>query len=247
MTDRNDGDGRVIRFPRIGFGRPDRPAAPVPADPAPTTAPDPPAGPAAADRWAGPIARAELAAMATGTAMPVRADSTAPVSGGPAPAAPAPGFVPDTFLANSVASPGNDGQHQEGAASLVALSMAAVVGIAVSAMRGIHSGIASLRGDGKEKGKDSDESGKKKKKIQPAHEFGESAAGKNSDKKRWWNPFGSGSGKKNSGGTSGSSSVGSGGGKSGGGVDSGSGKKSDSKSGGGGGAGNGKTPGGGSD
>ncbi|MFD4535630.1 hypothetical protein ACFWPI_26355, partial [Kitasatospora sp. NPDC058492] len=241
MTDQDDAGGRIIRFPRIGFGRPDRPATPAPADPAPAAVSDPPTGPAADDRWAGPIARAEMAAMAVGTGAPVSAGSTAPTSGNSAPTMPAPGFVPDTFLAN----PGGEVRPQEGAASLVALTMAAVVGIAVSTMRGIHSGIASLRGDGKEKGKDSkdsDESDKKKKKIQPAHEFGESATGKNSDKKSSrWNPFGSSdSGKKSGGGTSGSSG-GSGGGKPGGaGADSGSGKKSDGKSGGNGAGGGGK-------
>lgn len=141
----DDGDDNVIDFPRIGFTPPGGtgagpgftgPSDGVPRDPAqPETEP------------AGPVVRrSPLEALAALPAPGPQLPTGAPMPAGDTPEGGAAGSaLQHGFVPEALRGPGYDDTSQTESAGLGALSMAAVLAVAVAALRGIHTAVTNRR------------------------------------------------------------------------------------------------------
>lgn len=141
----DDGDTNVIDFPRIGFTPPGGAGSGPAFTGPPDGIPEAPAQPEAEPDQP-PVRQSPLEALAA-LAMPARplpTDAPVPLSATSGEAAstgtPQPGFVPETFR-----GPGFEDTSQMESAGLGALSMAAVLAVAVAALRGIHTAVTNRR------------------------------------------------------------------------------------------------------
>ncbi|MFE9812430.1 hypothetical protein [Streptomyces sp. NPDC005548] len=120
----NDDTGTLIQFPRIGFNLDPSTTVPGPIPPLPDTAPFTPSPDPAI-----PAPRSRRSPLDTLAAMPE------PGLALPVIAAPQPGHIPDTFRAEP------DRDHV--GPRLGALSLAAILAVAIAAMRGIHGAVTA--------------------------------------------------------------------------------------------------------
>lgn len=130
----DDTENNVFPFPRIGYN-------PPPETPPATTHTGPPAPPdqPEAEPSAAPARRSPMESLAA-VADPGATLPTQPFTPPAEDRSPVPGFVPDTFRAH----PEGESSEVE-SAGLGALSLAAMLAVAVAALRGIHTAVTNRR------------------------------------------------------------------------------------------------------